>query len=219
VKSVSENVTASSLHSKGPAYRIETQRLCIRCWSPIDAVLLKNAVDSNMDYLRPWLPWITKEPEPIEVRLAWLRKSRAAFDLDNDFVYGVFDKEESEVLGGTGLHTRQGLDAREIGYWIQEKHQNKGFATEVAAALTKVAFAVDKVMRVHIHCSVDNLKSARIPKKLGFQNEATLRKRIPNETGELGGMTVWTMIAEEYPNSIPAMAEVKAFDALGNRLI
>jgi RimJ/RimL family protein N-acetyltransferase len=219
MKPGSETVKGSSPHLAGPAYRIETDRLCIRCWSPTDAPQLKKAVDPNMDYLRPWLPWITKEPEPIEARIAWLRKSRADFDLDKDFVYGIFDREESEVLGGTGLHTRQGPDAREIGYWIQEKYQKKGFATEVAAALTRVAFEVDRVRRVHIHCSVDNVKSARIPEKLGFQKEAVLRKRIPTSTGELGGLAVWTMIAEEYPGSIPAMAQVAAFDATGNRLI
>jgi len=161
VNARSDYGTASMSGSNGPAYRIETARLCIRCWSPADAVLLKQAVDSNMDYLRPWLPWVTKDPEPLEVRVAWLRKCRAEFDLNKDFVYGIFNKDESEVLGGTGLHTCQGADAREIGYWIQEKYQGNGLAIEVASALTKVAFVVDKVKRVHIHCSVDNVKSAK----------------------------------------------------------
>src|SRR5271157_3472112 len=172
-----------------------------------------------MDYLRPWLPWVTKDPEPIDARIAWLRKCRADFDLDKDFVFSIFDLEEAEVLGGTGLHTRQGPDVREIGYWIQEKYQGKGLATEVAAALTKVAFVVDKVKRVHIHCSVDNIRSARIPEKLGFQMEGVLRKRMPTSTGQLGGMMVWTMLADEYPTSIPANAEVKAFDVMGHNLL
>jgi hypothetical protein len=47
-----------------------------------------------MDYLRPWLPWVTKEPEPLEARIAWVRRCRAEFDLDKDFVYGIFDKEQ-----------------------------------------------------------------------------------------------------------------------------
>jgi hypothetical protein len=42
---------------KGPAYRIHTQRMVIRCWHPQDAPLLKEAIDQNLDHLRPWIPW------------------------------------------------------------------------------------------------------------------------------------------------------------------
>jgi len=204
---------------QGPAYRILSARLCIRCWDPKDAGLLKAAIDANIDYLRPWAPWVTKEPEPLENRIAWIRKYRAKFDLGEDFVYGIFNPDETEVIGGTGLHTRQGAEAREIGYWIQEKHNGKGYATEVSAALTKVAFEVDKVKRMHIHIVAGNTRSVRIPEKLGFVYEGTLRKRLPDPSGELQDMMVWTMLSEEYPNSIPAKADVKAFDVIGRQIL
>ena len=205
--------------ARGPAYRIQTARLRIRCWMPGDAPLLKAAVDPNMDYLRPWMPWVKDAVEPIETRIAWLRKTRAEFDMDQDFTYGIFDREESEVIGGTGLHLRQGKDAREIGYWIQEKYEGRGYATETAAALTKVAFEVDRVSRVHICCSVANLKSARIPAKLGFQKEGVLRKRVPNPLGQLDAMTIWTMVDDEYPDSSLKSTDLCAFDAIGRRIL
>jgi RimJ/RimL family protein N-acetyltransferase len=204
---------------QGPAYRIETARLCIRCWNPSDAYLLKDAVDPNMDYLRPWMPWVTDKVESVETRAAWLRKSRAEFDLDQDFVYGVFNPGESEVVGGTGLHTRQGKQGLEVGYWIQQKYEGRGYATEVASALTKVAFEVNNVKRVHICCSVANMKSARIPEKLGFQKEGVLRKRVPNPNGQLDSMIIWTMIEEEYPHSACQKVELQAFDAVGKRIL
>ena len=91
-----------------------------------------------------------KEKEPLEARVALLRGFRAKFDRDEDFIYGIFNRKESEVIGGTGLHTRQGSDAREVGYSIQQKYQGKGYATENAASLTKVAFLIDGVKRVQI---------------------------------------------------------------------
>jgi RimJ/RimL family protein N-acetyltransferase len=209
----------SFMPARGPAYTIETARLRIRCWMPADAPLLKAAVDPNMDYLRPWMPWVTNIVEPVETRIAWLRKTRAEFDLDQDLTYGVFDDAESEVIGGTGLHMRQGKDAREIGYWIQEKYEGRGYATETAAALTKVAFEIDGVKRVHICCSVANSKSARIPEKLGFQKEGVLRKRVPNPLGQLDAMTIWTMVDDEYPDSGLKSTELRAFDALGRRIL
>jgi RimJ/RimL family protein N-acetyltransferase len=207
------------LPTVGPAYRIVTPRLCIRCWNPADASSLKAAIDANMDYLRPWMPWITKEPEPLETRIAQIRKWRARFDLDEDYVYGIFNPDESEVIGGTGLHTRQGKEAREICYWIQQKHQHKGMATEVAAALTRVAFAIDRVRRVHIHCVPSNVKSARIPERLGFLMEGTLRKRLPKASGELEDMMVWTMMDTEYEGSTLSNAELMAYDSAGRRIL
>ena len=205
--------------ASGPAYRIETGRLCIRCWSPADAIQLKEAVDANLEYLRPWIPWVTDKIEPLEVRVAWIRKVRAQFDSDQEYVYGIFDPGEKQQIGGTGLHTRQGKHGLEIGYWIQQKHEGQGYATEVSSALTKVAFEIHKVKRVHICCSVANHKSARVPEKLGFQKEGVLRKWVPNPSGVLDSMMLWTMIEEEYVRSFCAAHELKAFDAIGKRIL
>jgi RimJ/RimL family protein N-acetyltransferase len=193
----------------GPAYRIVTRRLVIRCWNPADAPLIKAAIDASVDHLRPWMPWVKDEPKPLQDKVELLRRFRSSFDLGQDFVYGILNRDETQVLGGTGLHTRVGEGAREIGYWIHVDHVNQGLATEVAAALTKVAFEVDKVERVEIHCDPENARSAAVPRKLGFVHEATLRQR---------GM-IWTLLADEYPASPAAAAEIEAFNAMGRRIL
>lgn len=200
-----------------PAYRIVTPRLVIRCWQPTDAPLLKAAVDASTLHLRPWMPWATLEPAPLEQRLQWIRACRSEFDSGKDFVYGIFDSQEREVIGGTGLHTRCGPGAREIGYWIAQRHAGKGYATEVTAALTRVAFEVDTVSRVEILCAVENGKSAAIPRTLGYRHEATLRQRIKDADGVVHDAMVWTMLAAEYPGSAPSTAQLEAFDCAGRR--
>ena len=170
--------------SGGPAYRIVTPRLVVRCWDPSDAPLVKESVDANLEYLRPWMPWAMEEPTDLTARIQWLRKSRGEFDLGKDFTFGIFDREETLVIGGTGLHTRLGPQAREIGYWIRQDHAGQGLATEVAAALTRVAFVVDGVTRVEIRCDPRNTRSAAIPRRLGYQHEATLRRRILGSDGQ-----------------------------------
>jgi RimJ/RimL family protein N-acetyltransferase len=200
-----------------PAYRVVTPRLVIRCWEPADAPLLKAAVDSCTSHLRPWMPWATLEPEPLESRIQWIRKCRGEFDLSRDFVYGIFDPAGTEVIGGTGLHTRRGPDVREIGYWIHERHARKGYATEVTAALTRVAFEIENMSRVEIHVATENLKSTGVPRKLGFRHEGTLRQRIKDAAGDLHDSMVWTMLASEYPGSAPSSVEIEAFDVMGRR--
>jgi len=203
----------------GPAYRIETARLCIRCWDPLDAVPLKQAIDANLEYLRPWIPWATDKVEPVETRLAFIRSSRARFDLDEEFVYGIFDPGETEIIGGTGLHARQGKHGLEIGYWIQEKHAGQGYAAEAASALTKIAFELHQVKRVHICCAVANARSARIPERLGFQKEGVLRKWVANPSGHLDDMMLWTMIDDEYARSTSRGTPLRAFDAMGRTIL
>ena len=199
--------------ANGPAYRIETPRLVLRCWNPGDGILLKNAIDASLDHLRPWMPWASGEPTDLNAKIATLRYFRGRFDLNQDYVYGIFDPEETMVLGGTGLHTSLGPNAREIGYWIHAGHINQGFATEVSAALTRVAFEIDQVDRVEIHCDPANVRSASVPRKLGYIHEATLRRRTMLEDGKLRDTMVWTLLEEEYPASVAARMKIKAYDA------
>jgi RimJ/RimL family protein N-acetyltransferase len=210
-------VTARS--ELGPAYRIETERLVLRRWQPADAPLLKEAVEASLEHLRPWMPWANEEDTDLDSRVELLREFRAKFDLGQDFVYGIFERDESRVLGGTGLHPRSGPDMREIGYWIHVDHIGRGLATEASAALTKVAVVVDGVSRVEIRCDPENARSAAVPAKLGFTHDATLRRAGVGGDGSARDTMVWTLLPEEYAASPAAAAEIAAFDAIGRRLI
>ncbi len=202
----------------GPAYRVHSRRLVLRCWHPADAALMKKAVDASLEHLKPWLPWAHDEPEELEEKITRLRKFRGKFDLGQDYVYAIFNQDETEVLGGTGLHTRAGQGAREIGYWIHQDYVNQGFATESTAALVRVAFEIDQVKRVHIHCNPENVHSAAIPARLGFTHEATLKQRMPF-FDQLQDEMIWTLFSEDYPGSPGAQAEIEAFDAAGRQIL
>lgn len=207
-------------HSEvSPAYRIETERLVLRCWDPKDGPMLKEAVDMSLEHLRPWMPWAMHEPEELEAKVERLRRFRGNFDLGVDFTYGIFNRDESEALGGTGLHTRLGPDALEIGYWIRVDHIGQGLATELSAALTRVAFEVHQIHRVEIHCRPSNVRSAAVPRKLGFTHEATLRRRVLESDGNYGDTMVWTMFQDEYEHSPVVDYAFTAFDALGNKIL
>ncbi len=158
-------------------YRIETDRLIIRCYEPADASKLLDAITISIDHIRPWMPWAKDEPTDLETKINLLRKFRGQFDLGEDYVFGVFDKSEKEIIGSTGLHTRLGNDVREIGYWINVKHINNGFATEVVSALTKVGFEIEKLSRIEIDMIPENVRSQNIPKKTGIQIGAGIKKQ------------------------------------------
>ena len=203
----------------GPAYRVRTARLLIRCWHPRDAEMLKTAVDQSLEHLRPWMSWAREEPKELQAKIDRLRHWRAMFDLDKDFVYGFFAPDEDQVLGAGGLHTRVGEGAREIGYWVHADHINQGLATEAAGALTRVAFEVEDIARVEIHCDPRNVRSAAVPRKLGFAHEATLRERTTDAAGDRHDSMIWSLFRSEYPSSRAHDVMLTAWDAVGRQIL
>ena len=203
-----------------PPYRIVTQRMVVRCYDPRDAPLLKEAVDSSLDHLRPWLPWALDDPQTVEEKVELLRRFRGQFDLGQNFVYGLFSPDESVLVGGSGFHLRVGDDAFEIGYWIRASDDGRGLATESTAALTRVGFEVCEVDRIEIHVEPENEKSARIPQKLGYVEEARLRRRLyPAAGGEPRDTIVYSMFRSDYPGTPSESAQLEAYDALGQRVL
>jgi RimJ/RimL family protein N-acetyltransferase len=199
-------------------YRIETERLVIRCYEPRDAALVKDAIDSSLEHLRPWMDWAHREPQTLEEKVDLLRAFRAFYDTSESFVMGIFDRSDGEVLGGTGLHPRIGPGGLEIGYWIRASGTRQGYITESTAALTRVGFEICGADRIEIRIDPANDVSKGVPRKLGYTEEATLRRRLPGHRGgPLRDVTIFTMFREDFD---PAMApNLRAFDASGRQLI
>jgi RimJ/RimL family protein N-acetyltransferase len=192
----------------------------IRCWEPGDAAPLKEAIDASLDHLRPWMPWAADEPQPLDEKVALLRRFRGNFDLGEDFVYGLFAADESSVFGGSGLHRRVGPDAFEIGYWIRAGESGRGLATEAAGALTRVGLELCGADRVEIRVEPANEPSRAVPRKLGFREEATLRRRLDPGRADVArrDVIVFSMFRDELPGTPAAAVSVEAFDAAGTRV-
>jgi RimJ/RimL family protein N-acetyltransferase len=212
--------SVTDAETRTPPYRVVTERLVMRCWEPADAPLLKEAVDASLDHLRPWMPWADDEPQTIPEKVELLRSFRGQFDLDQDYVYALFDADETRIVGGSGLHLRVGEGAFEIGYWIRASHVGQGLATEATAALTRVAFDLCGVDRVELRVEPRNLLSARIPERLGYTREGTLRRRLVGRAGEARrDAVVYTMLADDPARDELPAGRLEAYDVVGTRLL
>jgi RimJ/RimL family protein N-acetyltransferase len=198
------------------AYRVETERLVLRCWSPDDAACLRTALDECDAHLRPTIPFMKDEPRSLKQTAEWLRGIRAAFDLDKMYRYAVFDTEEKNLLGENMLIKRVGPGGLEIGYWTHKNATGKGFATEASSAMIRLAFEIEKVDRVEIMCAPENTISARIPVRLGFTHEATLKQRALDSEGNKCDLMVWSLFATDYLSSPAAKFALRTFDCMGN---
>lgn len=200
-------------------YTIKTPRLVIRCWQPQDAAAMKEAIDTSIEHLLPWMPWAKHEPQTLAEKVERMRMFRGNFDLDNEYVMGIFDAAEKICFGGCGLHKRANDKlSLEIGYWIRASEIGKGYATEMSAALTRAAFEYHSVDRVEIHCDPANVRSAAVPRKLGYLHEATLKHRSLDTDGNPRDTMIWTMLRSMYEGSAMAKTELQAWDVAGKSI-
>ena len=108
------------------------------------------------------------------------------------------------MVGGAGPpredRRRCGL---EIGYWIRASQvRARPRARDGRGALTIVAFRVCGIDRIEIRIDPANEASQRVPRALGFAEEATLRRRLPSSPGQAArDAVVFTLFADELDGS------------------
>ena len=168
------------------------------------------------------MPWAHDDPQPLAQKVELLRMFRGQFDLGQNFVYGILAPDESEAVGGTGLHPRTGVEGvLEIGYWIRESRAGQGLGTEATAAVARVGFDVAGAERIEIRVDPENAASLAIPRKLGFVEEALLRHVLPAQDGTplQRDAVVFALLREELDGSPVAELDVRAYDAGGERVL
>lgn len=177
--------------------RIDSGRLVLLRWSPKHALLLKAAVDANLEHLQAWMPWATSEPTPLAELHLRLARFREDFDAGHSWLYGIFPPDESSVLGGLGLHPRpdqsSGSIAIEIGYWLRADVTGHGYATEAVVAATGMATRLPGVSGLEIRCDPGNTRSAAVALRAGFQHVTTLSGNAVSPSGQPRDTMVWRL--------------------------
>ncbi|MGR6501812.1 GNAT family N-acetyltransferase [Shewanella sp. Koi 1] len=85
----------------------------------------------------------------------------------------------AEFIGLTGLHCHSVEEQRaEVGYLLAHAGQGKGYATESLQAVVDWACLSLSVHKLVGHCAKDNIGSARVMEKCGFQLEGVFRQHF-----------------------------------------
>lgn len=169
----------------------ETERLTIRPPRPGDGPYVNEAVIESLDDLRPWMPWATKAPT-LEESEAFSRDGWVKWHSREDLRGYLFLKGTNTFVGGSGLH-RMNWDVPkfEIGYWCRTKFQGQGYITEAVVGLTNFAFETLGARRVEIRVDDKNIKSWKIPEKLGFKLEGILVNDALNTSSQLRNTRIY----------------------------
>jgi ribosomal-protein-serine acetyltransferase len=179
--------------------RIDGEEIVVRRWLVRDAESQHLAITESVEHLRPWMPWMADEPQPLQQRRAMLARWDEEWAAGGDAYYAVL--VGGVVAGSCGLHRRLGPDALEIGFWIHPSFTRQGLATRVAAMLTGAAFSLPEISRVEIHHDRANAASSGVPRRLGYEfvGERPDDATAPANTGV---ECVWRMTRSRWQHQL-----------------
>jgi RimJ/RimL family protein N-acetyltransferase len=184
-----------------PQYPLETDRLFLRPFVAEDFEALL-AIHSQAEVVR-YLYW-----EPMsesDVRAALERKiGQTAIRAERENLsLGVVLKATSELIGDCTLFYLSSLHRQgEIGFAFHPDHHGRGYATEAARLLLRLAFEELDLHRVIGRLEARNTASARLLERLGMRQEAHL---VENEfvKGEWQSELVFALLAREWRALVP----------------
>ena len=188
--------------------RIEAEGVLLRRWRVTDAERLERAVVESAEHLRPWMAWMTDEPQTLDQRRRLLLHWEQEWASGGDALYAVL--VDRAVAGSCGLHRRLGPRALEIGYWVHVAFVRRGIASRAAALLTNAAFAIPDIERVEVHHDKVNGASAGVPRRLGYRFVGEQRDEV-TAPADSGIECVWRIERGEWPGSL---ANVSSEDPL-----
>jgi ribosomal-protein-serine acetyltransferase len=180
--------------------RIAAGTLELRRWRPDHLPQLMAAIEVSVTDLGLWFPWAADGIPSEQSERDGLEAGVLAFDQDADWSFSLFEASSDELVGGCGLHRRDG-DGVEVGYWVRSDRHRRGYATAAARALTDAAFAfVEGAARVEIRMDQANVASAGVPAKLAYElvGEEAHEKLARGHTGR---RYIWAMTRDRWPGA------------------
>jgi RimJ/RimL family protein N-acetyltransferase len=177
---------------------LEGRQVTLRPWRRGDGPDLWDAIDTSREHLEPWMPWVddTRNPDDSE---EYAIRAGARWHVREDLAVGIFERETGRVLGGSGLHRIDWTIRRfEIGYWVRVDAEGHGYVHETVQLLTRLAFDQLDAGRLEIRMDTANVRSRRVPERLGFALEATLHQAMAAPAGRPVDVHVLALLAAQY---------------------
>jgi RimJ/RimL family protein N-acetyltransferase len=175
--------------------KLETERLILRDFVKED---WQRVLEYQSDplYLR-YYEWTERTPEAVQEFVGWFmdhqkQNPRIKFQLS------ITLKSNNLLIGNCGLRMDEvnALEA-DIGYELDPRYWNHGYATEAASTMVDFGFSHFGVRRVWSWCVADNVGSAHVLEKLGMRLEGRLREKEYYK-GKWWDTLMYAILADEW---------------------
>jgi [ribosomal protein S5]-alanine N-acetyltransferase len=162
-----------------------------------DAQALLEVLARDRAFLDPWEPVRPDTFFTLEAQQRGLARLREANDLVD---FGIFLEAGDELVGRiqlTGISPAPFENAH-LGYFVSERHNGRGYATEAIRQAVDAAFGELALHRVQAAVIPGNGASIRVLEKAGFREEG-LARRYLQIAGVWEDHKLYAVTAEEWP--------------------
>jgi ribosomal-protein-alanine N-acetyltransferase len=128
-------------------------------------------------FLTPWEPtWAAEDLTRTAFRRR-IRRYQSEVRDEHAYPFFIFHQPDCALLGGVTLSnvTRGMTQTATIGYWMGERHANRGYMARALRALVPFAFGSLRLHRLEAACLPHNAPSIRLLERLGFHREGLAR--------------------------------------------
>jgi len=169
----------------------------LRLIEPRHAEQLDALIERNRAHIREWSPWF-KDDRSIENTRSFIKRNLTRLAENEGFALAIW--HGGEMAGQVEYNYFDWANRRtELGYWLGASFQGRGLVTKSCRALIDHAFRELKLNRVEMHCGVENIRSRKIPERLGFREEGVLRQADWLHD-RFVDMVIYGMLASEWPD-------------------
>jgi ribosomal-protein-serine acetyltransferase len=172
-----------------------TDEVDLRSWDPVMAAPMVRALNENRSHIRGWLSW-PHDGYGLDDARWFIERQLEVWARDGLMSVGIWRGED--LIGGvTPNSSRPGNKSVALGYWIAASEQGKGLVTRACRAVIDDLFAARSMHRIVINVHPENVRSRRVPERLGFREEGTLREAVCDDHG-FHDWVVYAMLEDEW---------------------
>jgi len=177
--------------------RFETERLLISRYENGDGKAFYQLLQSNYNHLKEELSEV-HSLKSIEAAEEYVRYKKVAWISKKRLVPKVVEKASGKMIGQLWIEPKWDRMIFEIGYFIEEESQGKGYISEAVKKMMAFLFIELEAQKLEIHTKATNAKSIGVAERCGFSKEAHLRARGRTNDREVVDMLYFGLLRSEF---------------------
>ena len=178
---------------------ISSTRLVLRPYRPGEGHLYVKTYRENRVHLLEFMPEELRGMNTEADGERQIQRMLHAWQDRELFVFGAWERATGIYVGEAYLANPDWeVPSLELGYFVVARQTGRGFATEAGLAVVGSAFAHFGVVRIDLHCTVDNVASAHVAERIGFRLEGRQRQRHRKRDGALVDRLWYGLLLSEW---------------------
>jgi RimJ/RimL family protein N-acetyltransferase len=200
METLESNTNATFPELKPPPESMTDGIVTLRRWQSPDANAFCHVINSSRAEFKEWFPWADKA-YTLQDASAFMDRKMRAWEEGRAWSFAIMragDDAHDQLLGCCDVALWNDTAALNAGYWLATERLGRGYATRAVLLLTLAAFEVMGAPAVHIVHDVANIRSSKIPQRLGFERVGEFQPLPGDENRDNRPDVAWV----KYPGPV-----------------